>query len=81
MQGGRHVKFQKDMVNIEKVAAYFSSDMDLATEENFLNDGDAKKMFYAEGLEEVNQQGGLVPPERRSVMDVYKNMSQCGTTS
>ena len=33
-------------------AAYFSSDMDFATEENFLNDGDAKKMFYA-GLEAV----------------------------
>ena len=33
-------------------AAYFSSDMDFATEENFLNDGDAKKMFYA-GLEEA----------------------------
>ena len=28
-------------------AAYFSSDMDFATEENFLEDGDAKKMWYA----------------------------------
>lgn len=28
-------------------AAFFSSDMDFATEENFLEDGDAKKMWYA----------------------------------
>ena len=33
--------------------AHFSSDMDFATEENFLNDGDAKKMFYA-GVEEAD---------------------------
>lgn len=28
-------------------SAYFSSDMDFASDEGFLNDGDAKKMWYA----------------------------------
>ena len=28
-------------------SAFFSSDMDFASEEGFLNDGDAKKMWYA----------------------------------